>query len=376
VTETIGSRRQRLVSMGLASLAVAVLAAVTYQPDDSASSAAPVTAVDEGSEAVTIPIAELAGEFLISGSSTVFPIVQLQAERFAQEASSVAISVEGPGSGDGAQKFCNGEALIANASRLYKDSEIELCEANGIEFIELRLAVDGITVITSPENDVLECLSFNDLYALTSGEAQGFQTWSDANALTSLWSGTTFADGFELSVYGPGEESGTFDSFAEVVIDSVAKGKTGLDVDAREFSREIRPDYISSPDDNTILSGIGSQQYSLGWVGFAYASQAAAAGQAKLVSISFDDGGSCVDPTPTTISSATFPIARFLYTYVNLEAVETNPALAAFVDYMLSEEGLTAVEEVGYIPLSEEDLSRTRLIWKVGLNGTGQWSSE
>lgn len=358
--------------MAAASAVVAVAAAVTYEPEAPAPAVAAV-AVDGD---VAVPWAELSGEFLISGSSTVFPIVQLQAERFVAEASGVAISVEGPGSGDGAQKFCNGEAAIGNASRRYKAAEIELCEANGISFLELRLAVDGITVITSVENEAVDCLSFNDLYALVSGEAQGFDSWSDANALTAQWSGTSFADGLDLAVYGPGEESGTFDSFAEVVIESVAKGKTGLDVDAREFTKIIRPDYISSPDDNTILAGIGSQQHSLGWVGFAYASEAAASGEAKLLDISFEDGGPCVTPTSATISSASFPIARFLYSYINAEALETNQALAAFVDYMLSDEGLTAVEEVGYIPLSEEDLSRTRQISSVGVTGTGQWEHE
>jgi len=359
--------------MGLASFTVVVAAVAVYEPEVSA----PVVEVSSDSVSeVDVPLAELSGEFLISGSSTVFPIVQLQAERFAAEAPGVALSVEGPGSGDGAQKFCNGEAVIGNASRRYKPAEIELCVASGIEFLELRLAVDGITVITSPDNDMVDCVSFNDLYALTSGEAQGFTSWSDANGLLEQWSGTVFPDGMDLAVYGPGEESGTFDSFAEVVVESVAKGKTGLDVDAREFVTSIRPDYVSSPDDNTIMAGIGSQPYSLGWVGFAYASNAAEAGHAKLLDVSFTDDSPCVTPNANTIASAEFPIARFLYTYVNVEAVSTEPALAAFVEYMLSEEGMTAVNDVGYISLAEEDLNRTRLIAKVGLVGTGQWDAE
>ncbi|MDH3296521.1 MAG: substrate-binding domain-containing protein, partial [Acidimicrobiia bacterium] len=211
----------------------------------------------------------ITGQFLVSGSSTVFPIVQQQAEEFAILEPGVAIAVEGPGSGDGAKKFCAGDAPIGNASRLYKDEELAICEQNGIEWIELRRGIDGITVITSPENDAIECLSFNDIYALVSEEATGFSSWADANTLTTDWDGTEFPDA-PLDVFGPGEESGTFDSFGEIVIETVASGKTGLDTTTRDFVETIRPDYTSSPDDNVIVEGISSSQYSLGWVGFAY----------------------------------------------------------------------------------------------------------
>ena len=304
----------------------------------------------------------LEGEFLISGSSTVFPIVQRQAEVFAELQPGVAIAVEGPGSGDGAEKFCAGEAPIANASRLYKDEEIAACEEAGIDFIELRRGIDGISVISSADNDAIECVSFNDLYALLSEEALGFETWSDANALTGIWAGQTFDD-LSLDVFGPGEESGTFDSFGEIVMESVAKGKTGLDPDSRDFVQTIRPDYTSSPDDNVIIEGIASSQYSLGWVGFAFANEAAEAGKARLIPVSKEDGGDCVTPTAETIASAEFPIARFLYTYVNAEAAASQPAVAEFVDYMLSEEGLGAVSASGYIDLPDDGIAQTADTW-------------
>jgi len=253
----------------------------------------------------------LEGDFLVSGSSTVFPIVLRQAEQFGAVNGGVAIAVEGPGSGDGARKFCGGEVPIANASRLYKDEEVAICEANGIEFIELRRGIDGISVITSADNDVVECVSFNDLYALVSEDAFGFGDWSDANGLTALWGGTVFAGGV-LDIFGPGEESGTYDSFGEIVIESVAKGKTGLDVGAREFVKTIRPDYTASANDTVILQGIGSSRYSLGWVGYAFAQEAVDAGEAKMLQVSFDDTGPCVTPTPETIADASFPISRFL----------------------------------------------------------------
>ena len=318
-----------------------------------------------GDDDTTDPGVELEGEFLVSGSSTVYPIVLEQAEAFGAANGGVAISVEGPGSGDGAQKFCNGEVPIANASRIYKAEELEICEANGIEFIEIRRGIDGISVITSPDNDAVECVSFNQLYSLISEEATGSESWADGDALLAEMGAADagFPDA-QLDVFGPGEESGTFDSFGEIVIESVAKGKTGLDADGRDFVKTIRPDYTSSPDDNIIVEGISSSQYSIGWVGFAFAKEAEESGQAKLLSVSKEDGGECVIPGPATIASAEFPIARFLYTYVNADAAAGDPAVIAFVDYMMSDEGLESVTSAGYIDLSGADQTLAQAIWE------------
>ena len=234
----------------------------------------------------------LTGEFLISGSSTVFPIMNKQAEEFGAANPGVAIAVEGPGSGDGAKLFCAGDIPIGNASRQYKDSELEECTANGIEFVELRRAIDGISVVTSAENDAIDCLSFDQLYALISDDALGFTSWSDANALLAdMGSSAGELPDAPLDIYAPGEESGTFDSFVEIVIHGVADGDTGLDTEAREFFDAARPDYNSSPDDNIIIEGISGNQYSLGWVGFAFASEAAASGEAKLIDVAEQTGG-------------------------------------------------------------------------------------
>jgi len=319
--------------------------------------------VTDDVDSVDLSSTDLEGEYLVSGSSTVFPIVQRQAEEFATMAPGVAITVEGPGSGDGAKKFCAGEAPIANASRLFKDEEIEICEANGIEFIELRRGIDGISVITSSSNDAIECVSFNDLYALLSEEAFGFENWADANAITADWEGTTFPDA-ALDVFAPGEESGTYDSFGEIVIESVAGGKTGLDPEAHDFVETIRPDYAANSNDNVIIEGISASQYSLGWVGYAFAQQAADAGDVSLLQVSTEDGGDCVTPTPETIADASFPIARFLYTYVNVEVAATDPSVAAFVDYMLSDTGLESVTAVGYVDLAESDQALAQAIWE------------
>lgn len=355
------TRYERLRSAALVVVMVAAFANIAWLVSNSnGSSSLPLATTDPS--AGDVQQVALSGDFLVSGSSTVYPIVLRQAESFVDIEPGVAIAVEGPGSGDGAKKFCAGEAPIANSSRLYKDSELEQCEANGINFIELRRGIDGISIITSVENDAVECVSFNDLYAILSEEALGFDSWADANLLTAGWGGQQFS-ALDLQVFGPGEESGTFDSFVEIVIESVYKGKTGLDPDSREFTETIRPDYTSSPDDNVILEGVSSVTGSIGWIGYSFAQEAAAGGRAKLLQVSTHDDGQCVFPTPETIASAEFPIARFLYTYVNAEAAATDPSIAAFVDYMMSDSGLEAVSAVGYIDLAGQDQTRAQEVW-------------
>ena len=367
---TTSLRRARLLAILLT--VFAVFAAACGSDDDTTDTASD-SGSDSGSESTDDDMAEtsdLEGEFLVSGSSTVFPIVQKQAEEFFALNPGVAISVEGPGSGDGAALFCDGEIPIGNASRPYKDEELATCEANGIEFIELRRGIDGISVITSAENDAVECVSFNQLYALISTDAQGIETWAGGNdILAAIGSSADAMPDAPLDIFGPGEESGTFDSFGEIVIEAVAKGKTGLDTEAYEFSDQIRPDYQSSGNDNVIIEGIGSSPTSLGWVGFAFAKEAEEAGEAKLLAVSTEDGGDCIIPSPETIASAEFPIARFLYTYINAEMAAESEAVTAFVDYMMSDVGLEAVTAAGYIDLSDADQTLAQTVWAERITG-------
>ena len=370
---TTNLRRARLLVIMLT--VFALFTAACGDDDDT-------TEADSGSDSTAAPAAEeeptdepaeapaLEGSIAVSGSSTVFPIVQKQAEEFAAANPGVAISVDGPGSGDGAAFFCDGEIPIGNASRAYKDSELETCAANGIEFIEIRRGIDGISVITSANNNAVECVSFSQIYALLSEEATGSDSWADANALLAeMGSAAGELPDAPLDIFGPGEESGTFDSFGEIVIEAVAKGKTGLDTEARDFVKTIRPDYTSSPNDNVIIEGIASSDTSLGWVGFAFAKEAEEAGEAKLLAVAKEDGGECVVPTPETIASADFPISRFLYTYVNAEMADSDPAVAAFVDYMMSDAGLESVTAVGYIDLAEADQQLAQSVWANRITG-------
>ncbi len=296
------------------------------------------------------------GAVVISGSSTVEPISSIVAEDFAAANAGFEYSVDGPGTGDGFALFCNGETDISDASRPIKDEEAAACEENGVEYVELKVAVDGISVLTSPANDAVSCLSFGDLYALLGPESQGFDNWSAADEIAAELDGefgtsnAPFPDA-PLEVTAPGEESGTYDSFLELVFEDIAE--------ARQTDAVARPDYTASADDNVIVEGIGGSDASLGWVGFAFFEENADVVKA----LEIDGGDGCVAPTAETIASTEYPISRDLFIYVNTARADENDSLAAFVDYYLSDEGIAAVDEAGYVSLTPDALEETRAAW-------------
>ena len=298
-----------------------------------------------------------AGEtVLVSGSSTVEPITSLVAEDFAAESDGFQYEVDGPGTGDGFALFCEGDTDISDASRPISEEEIAACEENGIPWVELKVAVDGISVLTSTANDAVSCLSFGDLYALLGPESQGFDNWSAAHDLAAELDGefgasnAPFPDA-PLEVTAPGEESGTYDSFLELVFEDIAE--------AREQEPVARADYTASGDDNVIIQGISETDTSLGWVGFAFYEENADVVRA----LEIDGGDGCVAPTAETIASNEYPISRDLFIYVNTDRADENTAVAELVDYYLSDEGIAAVEEAGYVALTPEALDETRAAW-------------
>jgi phosphate transport system substrate-binding protein len=295
----------------------------------------------------------LTGSIFISGSSTVEPISSLVAELFAEENPDVQITVEGPGTGDGFELFCNGETDISDASRPIEEEEIEACEANGIEYTELEVAIDGMAVLTSPANDAVTCLSFQDLYALLGPESEGFESWSDANDLGAEVGGSGDYPDAPLVVTAPGEESGTFDSFVELALEGIAE--------ERGQEATTRPDYTSSANDNVIVDGIAGTDTSLGWVGFSFYEQ----NQDVVKAIEVDGGEGCVAPTFETISGGTYPLSRSLYIYVNNAKAAESEAVTTFVDFYMTDTGLrTAVEEVAYVTLPDDRVEATRSAWE------------
>jgi phosphate transport system substrate-binding protein len=297
----------------------------------------------------------------------VAPITTRVAEKFKEKQSGVNINVDGPGTGDGFVLFCKGETDISDASRAIKKAEADACKAAGIEFIELKVAIDGMAVMTHPSNSAMTCLSLADLYALIGPEAKGFKKWSDASALgKELGSKVTYPTA-NLDIYGPGEESGTYDSFVELVVESIGKKRLEAGKIKKGDEKTTRPDYSSSGDDNIIIQGIEGSKTSLGWVGIAYASEQG--DKVKKLQLSKEPGGTCVDPTDENISSAKYPLARYLYIYVNAAKEKSNPAIGAFVDYFLND-GIGAVTEVKYVALADADLTATKDVWTAKTVGT------
>lgn len=334
-------------------LAAAVILAACSNTGSPAESSAPSSAASAGPS-----VTPVTGTLTISGSSTVEPITSIVAEDFQKLNPDVEYTVDGPGTGDGFALFCNGETDISDASRKIKDEEAAACADKGIHYVELKIGIDGISVITSTANDAVTCLSFLDLYALLGPESQGFAKWSDANGLAGELASLTgygdthapYPDG-ALDVTAPGEESGTYDTFVEFAITKIAK--------ERAKDAVTRPDYTASGDDNVIIEGVSGADSSLGWVGFAFADE----NKDKVKLLEVDGGKGCVAPTAETIASNEYPMSRPLFIYVNTDKEATNPAITAFVDYYLSDAGIAAVTEADYIALGADELATTRSTW-------------
>ena len=292
----------------------------------------------------------LTGSVVVTGSSTVEPISIAVAEKFNEANPDVDVPVDGPGTGDGFEIFCNGDADINDASSKIKQEQIDACKAGGVEFIELVIGFDGLSVMTNSENAAVKCLSFADLYALTGPESKGIDNWNAGEELAKELGSTTDLPNLPLNVVGPGEESGTFSSYIEIVLADT--------IEARKQEETTRPDYQSSGDDNVIIQGVAGSKGSLGWVGHAFAEDAT---DVKVLEVA-EKPGECVAPTDETIADGSYPISRPLFIYVNKDKAESNKALAAYVDFYLND-AIDSVGEVGYVGLPEDILTETRTRW-------------
>jgi phosphate transport system substrate-binding protein len=306
----------------------------------------------------------VSGEIVNIGSSTVEPIMSIALEDFAAENPDVTYEVDGPGTGDGFEIFCSDESDIANASRPIDEEEAAACADAGVEYVGLRIGIDGLSVITSPENADITCLGFGDLYALLGPESVGFASWSDADDLAAEV-GSDFGvlhapyPDASLDITAPGEESGTYGSFIEIALAGPAEARVAAGAITEDDAETTRPDYQASADDNVIIENIAGSPSSLGFVGFAFADQ----NSDSVKTLEVDGGEGCTAPTPETIASGEYPIARDLFIYVNLARAESNPAVAPFVDWLLTD-GIGSVEEADYVPLDEAALGETVSAWE------------
>jgi phosphate transport system substrate-binding protein len=310
----------------------------------------------------------LTGTIKISGSSTVEPISSLAAEKFREQNPNVDISVDGPGTGDGFELFCNGETDISDASRAINEEEQAACKAKNIEYIELQVGVDGLSVITSSQNNGVQGLNFADLYALTGPESQGFKNWADAQRLATELGSKTRLPSAPLTITAPGEESGTYSSFIEIALADIAEKRLEEKKIKEDQVETTRKDYQASGNDNVIIEGIAGNQTSLGWVGFAFADQNK--DKIKLLPIAAETGSDFVAPSPETIADNSYPLSRPLFIYVNKAKLDANPALTAFVDYYVSDEGLENVTEAKYVALNDEQKAKLRSTWEARTVGT------
>ncbi len=343
------STKQRRLAWLSIILALGVIAAACGDDDDDTASGSETTS--EGGSS------DVSGSINVSGSSTVEPITSLAAEAFVTENEGVDIAVDGPGTGDGFELFCNGEIDISDASRPIDEEEIASCETNGVEYTELQVAYDGMAVMTSASNEnAPECLSFADLWALIGSESEGFENWSDGTEIATALGSTTELPDVPLELTGPGTESGTYDSFVELALEGPAEER-GLPED----QWTTRTDYESNADDNVIISNIEASDSSLGWVGFAFAE--AAGDEVTEIPVSAEPGGDCVEPTAETISDGSYPLSRPLFIYVSSASAADNAAVAPFVDFYLA--NLTEfVEEGGYVTMPDDQVAATTTAWE------------
>ncbi|MGQ0830986.1 MAG: substrate-binding domain-containing protein [Microthrixaceae bacterium] len=328
-------------------------------------SAAPDT-TGSGGSAADCP-ADVSGQLTVSGSSTVEPISAAVGEKLL-DCSGIEATVDGPGTGDGFKLFCGGETEISDASRPIKDEEAKACADAGVEFIELKVAFDGMSVMTNPANDSVECLSFPDLYALIGPEAEGIDNWKDAASLASELGSTTKLPDAKLTITAPGAESGTYDSFIEIALQKIGEARAEAGKITEDEAATTRPDYASQADDSAIIAAMEASDDPLGWVGFAFAEEAG--DKVKELAVSKAPGDECVAPSAETIADGTYPLSRSLYIYVNAASAEENPAVAGYVDYYLSDAGIASVSEVGYVDLPADQIAASRATWKARTVGT------
>ena len=288
--------------------------------------------------------ATLSGDIPIDGSSTVFPITEAVAEEFGGLTDgNVRVVVGISGTGGGFKKFCANETVISDASRPIKQKEVDLCAAAGVEYIELPVAIDGLSVVVNPDNDFVTCLTVDQLNMIWKPESEGVVThW---NQVDPSWPDE------EIKMYAPGVDSGTFDYFTEAI-----NGDGGVS----------RGDFVASEDDNVLVQGVSGDKYSIGYFGYAYYVE----NQDKVKVVSIDGGNGCVAPTDEVINNGTYaPLSRPLFIYVRSDAAQ-QAHVSEFVRYYLSDQGRDLAASVGYIPFPGEVYELSLSKFNTGTTGT------
>jgi phosphate transport system substrate-binding protein len=334
--DTSGIVFRRMVLLGLAILGVLTLSATACSSGGGDATAVPASQPTVALPAATLapaptatpaptPAIKLKGNIEIDGSSTVFPISQAVAEEFRKTNPAVQVPVGISGTGGGFKRFSAGETDISDASRPIKQTEVDAAAKNGVEYIELAVAYDGLSILVNKSNSFVTCVTTAELKKIWEPGSK-VAKWNDVRP---EWP----ADPIRL--YGPGTDSGTFDYFTEAI-----NGKEDAS----------RADYTASEDDNVLVQGIAGDKNSLGYFGFAYYNE----NKDKLKLVAVDSGNGCVLPSEQTINDGTYkPLSRPLFIYVKKKSLE-RPEVKAFVTFYL-ENAAALSAEVGYVPLPAKD---------------------
>ena len=274
--------------------------------------------------------AALTGDIKIDGSSTVYPITEAVAEEFRAEQPGVNVTVGVSGTGGGFKKFSRGETEISDASRPIKDKEKAACEENGISYVELEVAYDGLAVLVNPANTWVDYLTVEELKKIWEPAAQGVvMKW---NQIRKEWPNE------EIHLFGPGVASGTYDYFTEVI-----NGEEGAS----------RGDYTASEDDNVLVQGVSTDKLGLAFFGLAYYEE----NKDKLKLVPVNGGNGAVLPTQETVANGTYtPLSRPIFIYVSNKAAQKEEVVS-FVNFYL-EIVPSISKEVGYVPIPSDILAK------------------
>jgi phosphate transport system substrate-binding protein len=325
------SARKRLAALGIlvAIGATACSGGATSSPSGSGSAGASAPAAS----APGTSSAPLSGSVNIDGSSTVYPITEAVAEEFQKANTGVKVTVAFAGTGGGFKKFCNGETDMNDASRPIKADDAGegvACKAKNIEWLELGIATDALSVVVNKDNTWATCLT----------TAQLKKMWDQGSTVKSWNEIDPTFPAEPLKLFGPGPDSGTFDYFTEVI-----NGK----------AKQSRSDYTPSEDDNALVTGVAGDKDALGYFGFAYLEE----NLDKIKPVAIDSGGGCIEPSADNVNNGTYkPLARPLFIYPSKAAL-ARPEFAAFVQYYLDNVN-TYVDETGYIEAHPDVLAKAK----------------
>ncbi len=324
----MNTTKRRLVLAGILSFSLIAAACSDDKKSNSDSTDAPGTTVAPAGASpaeTTEGSGDPSGEIAIDGSSTVAPLMRLTAEDFQDANDGVTVAVGTSGTGGGFEKFCAGETDISNASRPIKDEEAATCAAAGVEFVEVLVANDALSVVVNPENDWATCLTVEQLNIMWAPKSEGtINNWNQIDP--------SFPDQ-ALTLFGAGTDSGTFDYFTKAI-----NGEEGAS----------RTDYNPTEDDNVTVTGVNGDKGALGYFGFSYLEE----NLDSVKPVAIDGGGGCVEPTAASVQAGDYvPLARPLFVYIRAEAA-ARPEVKAFVKFFVDAQD-SIVTEALFVPLDD-----------------------